>query len=131
LAVFAWFIKPSHWSKQKYILQSCTKKVASPTLCKVVGCMNWSFVALFIVRLAIGHWKICVWPSCHQAAFYIFNVLVPVIEGNICGLNWSYPVTSVSEHYIVLYLDSDSNILCLCADFIIQHNPKKCSLLFA
>ena len=83
------------------------------------------------MRLAIGHWKIFVWPSCSQAAFYIFNVLVPVIEGNICGLNWSYPVTSVSDHYIVLCLDSDPSILCLFPDFIIQHNPKNCSLLFA
>lgn len=130
MALFSWFIRPSHWPKQKYIHQSCTKKVASPTLCKVVGCMNLSFVALFVVRLAIGHWKIFVWHSCYQAAFYIFNVLVQVIEGNICGLNWSYPVTSVNDHYIVLCLDSDLSILCLCTDFIIQHNPKNCSLHF-
>jgi len=93
--------------------------------------MNLSFVALFIVRLAIGHWKIFVWPSCHQAVFYTFNVLIPVIEDNVCGLNGSYPVTSVNDHYIVLRIDSDPSILCLCADFIIQHNPKNCSLHFA
>jgi len=92
--------------------------------------MNLSFVALFIVRLAIGHWKIFVWPSCHQATFYKFNELVQIIEDNICGLNWSYPVTSVSDHYIVLCLDSDPSTLCLCADFTIQHNPKNCSLHF-
>jgi low affinity Fe/Cu permease len=68
--------------------------------------MNLSFDALFIVRLAIGH--------CRQAAFYIFIVLVLVTVGNMCGLDWSYPVTSVSDHYKLPYVLTVTLVFFVC-----------------